>query len=172
MRNVLLGASSLIGVVAAVGIGPGAAFAASAGENHGSYTWVVGATTPSDTAIAPDGSTISLTGTGTLQAGPGHDATGGGTFTTSGGGNGTFTVTGMQGFVSYGNGTPQGLPANFFGGEAKLQVSLSDGTSGVLTVVCELGAPPGGKTEGITLILGAGGAYSSPDGGNTVFVST
>jgi hypothetical protein len=162
-----------IGVAVCLGAisgSPGAAFAANAGENHASYMWIIGGT--GDTAIAPNGSTITMAGTGMLQAGPGHTANGGGTFTTSGGSSGTFTVTGMEGFVSYGSGAAQGLPANFFGGEAKLRVALSDGTSGVLTIFCLLGSPPMSKMEGINLILGTGGDYTKQDGGNTLFIQS
>ena len=38
--------------------------------------------------------------------------------------------TAVDGFVSYGSGAAQGLPANLFGGEAKLSVSLSNGQTG------------------------------------------
>jgi hypothetical protein len=104
-----------------VGASPGAALAANATDNHAAYVWVVGAVPAgsSDTAMAPDGSTVILTGSGKLQAGPGGSAGGGGTYTMSSGGSGTWTVTGMLGFVSYGSGAAQGLPANLFGGQAK-----------------------------------------------------
>jgi len=156
--------------LSAISVAPGTALAAKSSQNHASYTWVVGFTTPSDTAMAPDGSTITMTGSGSLQAGPGHSAGGGGTFSKSSGGSGTFTVTGMQGFVSYGSGSAQGLPADLFGGEAKVKVALSDGTSGVLTIFCVLGSPPMGKMEGINVILNRGGNYTKQDGGNTVFI--
>jgi hypothetical protein len=162
-----------VGLMAALGvitIAPATAVAAKATENHASYMWIIGATTPSDTAIAPNGATITLAGSGMLQAGPRHTASGGGTFTSSGGGSGTFMATGMEGFVSYGSGAAQGLPPNLFGGEAKLKISLSDGTSGVLTIFCVLGSPPVAKMEGITVILGAGADYTKQDGGNTVFI--
>src|SRR5207302_4662038 len=144
----LLGAS-IIGLI----LGQTSALASDANGNHDTYIWVVGASTPFDTAIAPDGSTISMKGQGTLTAGPGNTASGGGTYSLSTGGNGTWTVTGIQGFVSYGSGSAQGLPPAFTGGEVKLNVTLSNGASGVLTIYCVLGKPPGGKEEGITVIL-------------------
>ena len=148
------------------------AFAAGSNGNHASYIWVVGATTPVDTAMAPDGSTISLAGVGTLQAGPGGSASGGGTFTTSSGGSGTWSADDVQGFVSYGSAGP-GFPPGFTGGQAKLKVTLSDGATGVLTITCALGAPPAGKMEGITLVLGTGvsGEYTKKVEGNTVFIA-
>ena len=145
----------------------GLAAASNANGNHDTYTWVVGATTPSDSAMAPDGSTITMAGSGTLTAGPGNTASGGGSYSLSSGGSGTWSVTGIQGFVSYG--TPDGV---LFGGEAKLDVTLSNGASGVLTIYCLLGSPPGGKEEGIAVILGNGGQFTKPvpESGNTVFI--
>lgn len=147
----------------------GIASASDAHGNHATYAWVVGATTPSDTAIAPDGSTITMTGSGALTAGPGNTASGGGTYSLSSGGSGTWSVTGVQGFVSYGEAIPQGLPG-LFGGQAKLNITLSNGAGGVLTVICLLGSPPAGKAEGITVILGQDGQFTKQDGGTTVFI--
>ena len=147
----------------------GLAAASDANGNHATYIWVVGATTPSDTAIAPDGSTITMSGSGTLTAGPGNTASGGGNYSLSSGGSGTWSVTGVQGFVSYGSAGPD-FPPGFTGGEAKLNVTLSNGSSGVLTIICVLGSPPPSKEEGITVILGTGGAFTKQDGGNTVFI--
>ena len=134
--------------------------------NHDLYTWSVGFTTGTATAIAPDGSTITMHGNGTLQAGPNKSATGGGTFSMSTGSSGTFAVTRIDGFVSYGAGTAF---AGAFGGEAKLAISLSNGDSGTLTIYCLQGSPPPSKEEGIAVILGNGGQFTKPDGGNTVF---
>jgi len=156
-------------VLAVLALVPASAIAANANGNHDTYTWVVGATTPGATAMAPDGSTITLKGSGTLTAGPGNTASGGGTYTLSTGGGGRFSVTGVQGFVSYGAGTA--LPGAF-GGEVKLNVTLSNGASGVLTIICLQGSPPAGKEEGITLVLGNGGQFTKEAGGNTVFISS
>src|SRR5262249_16953977 len=148
--------------------------AGQATDNHALYTWVIGADPPgsADTAMAADGSTIALSGSGQLQAGPGHFANGGGAYTLTRGGqttSGSFTVTGIGGFVSYGSASAQGLPANLFGGQAKLRVSLDNGSGGLLTITCELGSPPPGHMEGITVILGPGGAFTKHAGGNNVF---
>jgi hypothetical protein len=159
----------LLAAAAAFVFAPTAALASDANGNHDAYVWVVGATTPSDTAMAPDGSTITMSGHGTLMAGPGNTATGGGSYSLSSGGSGTWTATGVLGFVSYGP-AGAGFPAGFTGGEAKLDVSLSNGDSGVLTIICVLGSPPAGKDEGITVILGTGGQFTKHDGGNTVFI--
>jgi hypothetical protein len=164
--------ASLAISLAALGMGASPVLADQATENHASYVWVVGATTPTDTAMAPDGSTIAMRGRGTLVAGPGNTVTGGGTFHKSNGASGTFTATALVSFVSYGSGSAQGLPANLFGGEAKIRVTLSNGETGVLTIVCKLGSPPPSKVEGIQLILGSGvsNEFTMQDGGTTVFV--
>ena len=169
MRRFLLACAIGLGLV---GILTAAASATNAGDNHAKYVWVVGAVPAgsSDTARAPDGSTVTLKGHGMLEAGPGHFANGGGTYSMSSGGSGTWTVTEVLGFVSYGSGSAQGLPANFFGGQAKLRVALSNGSSGVLTITCALGSPPAGHMEGVTLILGPGGEFTDAAGGNTVFI--
>jgi len=157
---------------ATVGLATAPAMATDAKGNHASYAWVIGATTPSDSAMAPDGSTIALTGQGTLTAGPGSTASGGGTFTTSAGGSGAWTATAVQGFVSYGSAGPD-FPPGFTGGEAKLRVALSNGQTGVLTIICVLGSPPAGKMEGIQLVLGSGvsGEYTMQVEGNNVFIA-
>jgi len=143
--------------------------ASDANGNHETYHWVVAG----DTAMAPDGSTILLWGSGNLQAGPGGFATGAGTFKKSSGEAGTFTATGIQGFVSYGTRLPgqHFPPPPATGGEAKLRVSLSNGENGVLTIVCVIGSPPPSRMEGSTLVLGSGvsGNYHVEVSGNTIF---
>src|SRR5260370_26257038 len=142
-----------------------------ANGNHESYKWV----TAGDTAMAPDGSTIKLTGHGTLTAGPDNAISGGGTFTTSSGASGTWSATAVDAFVSYGLAGPEPfpLPPGAAGGMAKLRVSLSDGESGVLTIFCVLGTPPPSVMEGIHLVLGSGahGAYKTIVIGHTIFIA-
>ena len=154
-------------VLTVLALVPASAMATDANGNHDTYIWVVSATEEAS-AIAPDGSTITMpTGSGTMTAGPGHTASGGGTYSLSSGGSGFWTVTGMQGFVSYG---PASFNQTLFGGEAKLNITLDNGASGVLTIYCVLGSPPPAKEEGITVILGNGGQFTRQDGGNTVFI--
>jgi hypothetical protein len=147
----------------------GLASASDANGNHDTYEWVVGAVPAgsTDTAIAPDGSTITMKGSGTFTAGPDNSWTGGGTYSLSTGGSGQWSVSGVQGFVSYG---PAGFNPAFFGGEVKLDITLENGASGVLTIYCLLGSPPNGKEEGITVNLGNGGQFTKQDGGNTIFI--
>ncbi len=71
-----------------------------------------------DIARASNGDNISITGSGSLSVFP-KSVTGSGNFThTKADGvilaSGTWTATQLIEFVSYGNATPQGLPASFF----------------------------------------------------------
>ena len=171
MRKVL----ALVISITAAAIGATSVMAHGVTQNHASYTWIVGFLPPgsADTAKAPDGSTITMKGSGTLMAGPESTATGGGTYTKSSGETGTWVATALDGFVSYGPGTL--IPLSN-GGEAKLRVTLSNGQTGTLTIFCVApgSSPPPSKMEGIQLILGSGvsGEYTTPDGGNTVFLSS
>src|SRR5919201_356451 len=97
-------------------------------------------------ATAPDGDTITLTGSGTFVApasGKGSGAArGGGSWTTSSGGSGTYRVTALVSwvFANFQATTPvftdnidQGRRSN---GTAVLKIAFSDGSTGVLTVGC------------------------------------
>ena len=107
-----------------------------------------------------NGDRVLVVATGTFTT-DGKSATGGGHFTHffSGGGSatGTFQATRMISFQSYGNATPQGLPANLFGGKLVLAVVITPDANpslhlpATLTVECELGNPPSGTVEGIRL---------------------
>src|SRR5919198_6236235 len=137
-----------------------------------------------DSATAPDGDTITLTGSGTFVAPPsggGSGATtGGGTWTASGGGSGTYQVTGLVSWRSAGPqvGSPnidnidEGTATN---GSAVLTVAFSDGSQGVLTVGCHGPAAPPGIFEGIATTKGFKTYYTvqppSPgvDANRTVF---
>jgi hypothetical protein len=157
--------------LAAIALATTPAMASDANGNHEAYHWVVAG----DTAMAPDGSTILLRGNGNLQAGPGGFATGGGTFQKSSGETGTFTATGVEGFVSYGTRLPGQTfpPPPATGGEAKLRVALSNGQTGVLTIFCVIGSPPPSRMEGSTLVLGSdvSGEYTDEVSGNTIFIA-
>jgi hypothetical protein len=152
--------------LAAIGLSTAPAIAADANGNHEAYIWVVAG----DTVVAPDGSTISVKGSGTLQAGPGGAATGGGTFKINGGPTLTWNATSVEGFVSYGASLPGSALPRPTGGMTKLRVSF-DGQDGVMTIFCVLGSPPPSVGEGIHLILGSGvsNEYTDEGGGFTIF---
>lgn len=113
-------------------------------------------------ALADDGSKITLRGNGTFRSNPGHpqDVTGGGTWETfnSGGtttGSGTYDVTGLVSFVVAPGALPGatdtiGVLANIRAGLLVVQISYSDGSSGVLTVSCNLVGTPASVFEGVT----------------------
>ncbi len=173
MQRGVLGVALALAALVAL---PVAVQATDARGNHATYHFVAGmapAVGP-DQATASNGSTVDLTGSGTFMAGPGMFASGGGTYTIKNASGsvtstGSWTVTGMQGFVNYGDGAAQGLPG-VNGGQLRVMVALSNGTAGVLTVTCELGSPPAGQHEGVTLVLGPGGNYTKSTGGETAFV--
>jgi hypothetical protein len=158
----------------------GSAAATDANGNHDSYFFYIGVTAVGiegpDVTLAQDGSSVTLVGSGQLHAGPSKSASGSGTYvlkdaTGQTTGSGTWTTTGILGLVSYGNATPEGLPDFLFGGMTKLEVSLSNGESGVLTVFCTLGIPPAGVDEGVSLNLASGGNYTIQAGGQTLLSS-
>src|SRR6266498_417578 len=135
-------------------------------------------------ATAPDGDTITLTGSGHFVApangGGSSGASGGGTWTTTSGGSGTYTVTALvswqfanfQTEVGFIDNIDEGTKAN---GVAVLTIAFSDGSTGVLTVGCHgPGAPPG-IFEGIATTKGYKTYYTVPapapgvDAGRTLF---
>jgi len=139
-----------------------------------------------DSALANDGSKITLSGSGTFRSNPGNpqSVSGGGswwTFSPTGSqtGTGTYEVTG---FVSFAD-APGGLPFppfqdNIVGdnsaalaGLAVLTIAYSDGSEGVLTVSCDLPTTPASFPlfEGITASKGPIGYWNrlAPTGGPT-----
>jgi hypothetical protein len=135
-------------------------------------------------ATAPDGDTITLTGSGHFVApangGGSSAATGGGTWTTTSGGSGTYRVTALvswqfanfQSEVGFIDNIDEGTKAN---GVSVLKIAFSDGSTGVLTVGCHgPGAPPG-IFEGIATTKGFKTYYtvqpptSGVDANRTIF---
>jgi hypothetical protein len=133
--------------------------------------------------MAPDGDTITLTGSGHFVApasgGGSGAADGGGTWTTTSG-SGTYQVTGLvswerandQANVGFVDNIDEGTRTN---GTAVLTIAFSDGSSGVLTVGCHgPGAPPG-IFEGIATTKRYKTYYNVPapvpgvDAGRTIF---
>src|SRR6266849_9420430 len=148
-------ATVVLVVLAAALVLTGGATATNANGNHDHYAFLAGVDPVEgpDTAVAPNGSTVQLSGSGEFKAGPGKSASGGGGYVIkdASGSNvasGSWTVTGIGGFVNYGEGVP-----GVFGGQLKLRVSLAGAGDGVLTNTCLQGTPPSGADEGITLIL-------------------
>ena len=112
-------------------------------------------------AIANDGSSITLTGEGTFNSASNfgnRDVTGGGTWQTSTG-SGTYKVTSFVSFT-VAPGTPP-LPHDNIGnlkdnraGLLFVTIQYSDGSAGVLTVSCHLVGTPDSVFEGIRVSKG------------------
>jgi len=114
-------------------------------------------------ALADEGSKITLTGAGTFVAptggGPSSAATGGGTWETfapgdASTGRGTYRVTGLVRWEEA-PGTLPGLTDLIGGGTpsaglAVLRVAYSDGAEGILVVSCHLAGTPDTVFEGVT----------------------
>ena len=128
-------------------------------------------------AQAPDGETITLTGSGTFVAPAGNNGgsnavTGGGTWATSSGGSGTYEVTGLVSweFASAQSLLIGGLPVTDNTGDtterangvAVLRIEFSGGQSGVLTVGCHGPGAPAGIFEGIAVTKGYRTYYNVP----------
>ena len=134
-------------------------------------TFATGTVSPGGfaSAVAQDGSHITITGSGTFLAPGGGDGTssattGGGGWTTynAGGvptGTGTYVVTGLVRWEQ----APGTFPATVdaiddvteaHGGLAVLRVEFSDGSHGVLTVSCHFNGTPDSVFEGIRVSKG------------------
>jgi hypothetical protein len=158
-----------------------------------SAVWAPGGISTSQATFYPsqgagDNSTITLTGSGTFRLDNPHDVTGGGTWATAAAdgtvtGSGTYQVTELVSFV-FGPGSAAGFTgindemgnlADTHAGLAVLKVHYSDGTKGIVVVVCSLGYPqtPQEVIEGTTATKGYVD-YSNPliptgATGNTLF---
>jgi hypothetical protein len=158
--------------LAAAGLLALASGSAMADPNNASGTWVLHVDVP-NVAMAPNGDTIAITGTGTFSVHPKsvtvsgaftHNVAGGGTLT------GTWTATDLLSFEFYGCGVVSSigltLPPDFCGGALKMAVVfMPAGTTlsipGIITVFCVIGpqAPPPHDNptepgeEGVTVVV-------------------
>jgi hypothetical protein len=99
------------------------------------FTWGIDGAS----ALARDGSTITLTGTGTFSPDDPEEVTGGGTWAVSSpAGGGNFTVRGLI-RVDFTESVPG---SNQRGGLAFFRVTYSDGSRGILAVSCRFPGPP------------------------------
>ncbi len=131
-----------------------------------------------DMAVAENGDTVKVIGTGTFDTST-KSATGGGTFEHRAPdgtlrGTGTWTATGLVTFQDYGCGFADN--PNLCGGRAALAVHLVAGTmaaDGILEVNCQIGSPPSGTLEGIRLNVFDLINFNKtiPDSGATVFIA-
>ena len=125
------------------------------------FTWAING----QSALAKDGSTIMLTGTGTFAPDDPEEATGQGTWAVSSpAGNGNFKVRGLI-RVDF---TESVQGSNLRGGLLFLRVAYSDGSRGLLAVSCRFGsnvAPA--VVEGITASKGVVDYFQPAPGSHT-----
>src|SRR2546428_4249356 len=180
-----VGVLSVIGLmVAAMILGGGAQAAANKFVYHVGDAFLAGV----NPAFAPDfalstatGDRLQLSGTGTFNAGA-RSVDGGGTFEhrhADGSlfADGSWIAVGIVSWRSYGNGVPQGLPPNFFGGVLVILIEVHPNLPGdpvlqaTLRVDCVLGHPPAGAEEGIQVDVPSFPiTFDHEDGGATLFV--
>ena len=161
-------------------LSPGPASFGAVDENeNASYRWIIG----HDFTEASNGDQLELRGTGPLSIHP-KSAGGGGTFThrNAGGdvlGSGTWTVTELLSFQSYGPPSP-GFPVpNASAGKAQFRVVRSPaGTTlaipGIMDVECVLpgSQAPGGTVEGVRVVVPGIANFNKPVSGGTLFIRT
>jgi hypothetical protein len=167
-RQIIQGAAAM-GVLGAVGL-PSAAFAERDGEGGGRMRWdLVNLPFPDvyaggdDTAGAMDGSTLTLTGSGTFRPGHPGQVTGGGTWHTTSAdvpGSGTYRVTELVSWIRAPGSLPPflidhiGNASDARPGLAVLRIRYSDGLDGALVVSCTLAGTPKSVDEGINATRG------------------
>ncbi len=133
-----------------------------------------------DIAMAPNGDTVELTGSGTLSI-HSKSATGGGTFTHKDPqgnvrGSGTWTTLELLSFHSFGSAAAQGFPPELFGGKALLRVHLTPTAGGagfdaILRITCLFGNKiPAGDMEGIRLNVPGVVNFNTEVSGLTLFI--
>ena len=135
-----------------------------------------------NTALAPNGDTVAITGEGEFSMFP-KSIEAAGTFTHRNAegivlATGTWTAVALLDYQSYGCGVVFGtpIPANFCGGKVKMNVLLTpDGTSlqipGQLTVLCVIGDHrPRSAAEGVRLNVPGIVNFNEATGGDNVYI--
>jgi hypothetical protein len=168
-RQIIKGAAA-VGALGAVGL-PSVAFAEGGDQGGGRIRWdLIDLEFPDvfaggdDTASAEDGSTLTLTGSGTFRPGHRSEVTGGGNWSTTNHdvpGSGTYRVTELVSWVRA-PGTELGTPlvdhignkADGSPGLAVFRIKYSDGLDGTLVVSCNLNGTPPSVDEGINASRG------------------
>lgn len=115
------------------------------------FKWVI-VSSDSASALAVDGSSIALAGTGTFAPDDPDEVTGGGTWAVSTGGSGSFRVTRLIRF-DLAPGSVSDDPT-IHAGLAFLRITYSDGSRGILAVSCMLDGTPANVAEGATASKG------------------
>jgi hypothetical protein len=122
-----------------------------------------------------------VTGAGTFSVHP-KSASGGGSFVFTGADGSSFTgswrvnnVNGLVDFRPYGCGVIFGTPIPDFlcGGRVTLAVTATTpfgSQPSLLTIYCEIGAPPPSTEEGIRAVIPSAGSFTRQSGGMNVYV--
>lgn len=138
----------------------------------------LGPTACPDVARASNGDTLELRGQGTFVTGS-DDVTGGGTFVHKNSAgkvlvSGSWTAEELISFTSFGGNAP-GLPPNFEGGLAKIEVTLkptgSQTLEAILTIDCGINSPFKPPREGIKLAVEGGLNFNTEVSGLTIFIN-
>ena len=142
-----------------------------------SFLCSLGPTACPDVAMAPNGDTIDITGSGTLSIHP-KSVSGGGTFThhfDGGSVSGTWTAEQLLSFVSYGSSSL--FPPEFTAGLALIRVHLvadegSPEADAILRVTCVLAGAkfPSGMEEGLRLNIQGLLNFNEEVSGLTLFI--
>jgi hypothetical protein len=130
-------------------------------------------------AKASDGSTITMTGSGTFQPGDPEEVTGGGTWSTAAGAvgshSGTYRVKSLVTFTQAPGAIPPGTPdrignaADARAGFAVFRIAFSNGSNGLLCFSCMLPGSPESVLEGITASMGFVDFWNSVEAPQTIF---
>jgi hypothetical protein len=164
--------------VAAFFLPPGSALASSS-----TRTYLLELEAP-NTAQAPNGDSVAITGEGQFSVHP-KSVEADGTFThTDSGGNvlarGTWTATKLLTYQSYGCGVVFGtpIPPDFCGGRVMMRVLLApQGTNlqipAILSVYCVIGDKrPSSVEEGVRLVVPGHINFNQVTGGDNVYIQT
>jgi len=120
-------------------------------DGDATFKWVI---ISSASALAADGSTITLTGSGKFNPNEPDEVNGGGTWTVSSGGSGVFTVKGLIRFDPAPGHFPEPPDPSIHAGLAFFRIAYSDNSRGILAVSCSLIGTPANVAEGITASKG------------------
>jgi hypothetical protein len=179
MRRLIL---FVLGLTAALVLVPTTAVADSA-----THSYVLAMEEP-NFGVAPNGDTIAISGEVDFSVNP-KTAEGSGSFTHRNAGGtvlatGTWQVTGLLDYQSYGCGVVFGnpIPPNFCGGRVAMSVMLKTPLGqlpGILTVICVIGPNPpnsivsnGDRSEGATLSVPGIINFNHTAGGDNVIIQT
>ncbi len=124
-----------------------------------------------DVARAANGDTVRIAGTGTLTVHP-KSVTGTGTYTSTNArvGSGTWTAVQLLSFKAYA--TNPSVTAGATSGKALIRLQLSNGSTAVLRITCDLPLTtiPSGFHEGVRLAVQGGPNFNKEAGGVTLFI--